>query len=92
MLHEGVQARQPANADQAAARNGQRADPNAYAVEVTLDNAQRRIPIEADDVIVRKSYHCQLDKEEYMINGKSIREKELFNLFESGGFSLKSVS
>ena len=57
---------------------------------MTLDNSQRRIPVEANDLIVRKSYQCQTDKEEYFINNKFIREKELFNLFESGGFSLKS--
>ena len=59
---------------------------------MTLDNSKRRVPVEADDLVVRKSYHCQTDKEDYHINGKFIREKELFNLFESGGFSLKSNS
>ena len=41
---------------------------------------------------MRKTYHCQTDKEDYCVNSKPIREKELFNLFESGGFSLRSNS
>ena len=61
-------------------------------VEVTLDNSQRRVPLETDNLVVRKSYHCQTDKEDYFINGRHIREKELYNLLESGGFSLKSDS
>ena len=61
-------------------------------VEVTLDNSNRRIPIEAEDLIVRKTYHCQTDREDYYINGKMIRERDLFDLFESGGFSLRANS
>lgn len=41
---------------------------------------------------MRKTYHCQTDKENYFINGRFIHEKELFDLFESGGFSLKANS
>lgn len=61
-------------------------------VEVVLCNAEHRVPIEADELIVRKTYNVQTDREEYQLNGKNIREKELFNLFESGGFSLHSAS
>ena len=53
MLHEGALA---ANSDRA--QRGARADAHTYLVEVTLDNSKRRIPIEADDLILRKSYHC----------------------------------
>lgn len=90
MLHEGSQQanRQP----NGAARQAQRPDPQSYLVEVTLDNSDRRVPFEADDLVVRKVYHCQTDREDYYINGQFIREKQLFNIFESGGFSLKADS
>lgn len=50
LLHEGasVSARQQAN-------NGQ--DVNSYFVDVILDNTTRRIPVEADELTVRKTYH-----------------------------------
>ena len=63
-----------------------------YSVEVVLDNTERKIPIESDDLVVKKSYNTATDREDYQLNGKHIREKELFNLFESGGFSLNSHS
>jgi len=63
-----------------------------YAVEVVLDNSERRIPVDTAELTVRKSYNTSTDREDYHLNGKHIREKELFNLFESGGFSLNSQS
>ncbi len=63
-----------------------------YAVEVVLDNSERRIPVDTSELTVRKSYNTATDREDYHLNGKHIREKELFNLFESGGFSLNSQS
>jgi chromosome segregation ATPase len=63
-----------------------------YAVEVVLDNSERRIPVDTAELTVRKSYNTATDREDYHLNGKHIREKELFNLFESGGFSLNSQS
>lgn len=52
----------------------------------------RRIPVEADELIVKKSYNTQTDREDYHLNDKHIRQKELFNIFESGGFSMQSAS
>jgi chromosome segregation ATPase len=63
-----------------------------FAVEITLCNAEKRIPVEADELTVRKTYNTQTDREDYHLNGKHIRQKELFNLFESGGFSMQSAS
>jgi chromosome segregation ATPase len=57
-------------------------------VEVTLDNSKSKIPIDSVDIVIRKTYNCNTDKEDYYLNGKHIAEKEIFNLFESGGFSL----
>ena len=48
--------------------------------------------MEADELTVRKAYNVQTDREDYYLNGKFIREKEIHNLFESGGFSLKCSS
>ena len=63
-----------------------------YAVEVVLDNSKAKIPIDSRDLTIRKTYNCDTDKEDYYLNGKHILEKELFNLFESGGFSLSHHS
>jgi chromosome segregation ATPase len=52
-----------------------------------LDNEQSKIPVEAKELIIRKTYNVDTDKEDYYLNNKHIVEKELFNLFESGGFS-----
>jgi chromosome segregation ATPase len=72
-------------------RRGQR-DFNTYAVEVVLDNSGGKIPVDSQELTIRKSYNCDTDKEEYHLNAKRILEKELFNLFESGGFSLSHHS
>jgi chromosome segregation ATPase len=80
-LHEGasVSSRQQAGADV-----------HTYYAEVTLDNTSRRIPLESDLLTVRKTYNTQTDREDYLLNGKAIREKELFNIFESGGYSFRA--
>jgi chromosome segregation ATPase len=57
-----------------------------------LDNTERRIPVENAELTVRKSYNTLTDREDYYLNGKHIKEKDLFSLFESGGFSLNSHS
>jgi hypothetical protein len=41
---------------------------------------------------VKKTYNVDTDKESYLLNGTHIQEKELFNLFEAGGFSLYGSS
>ena len=81
MLHEGASV---------SARQQQNQDVHTYFVEITLDNSTRRIPVEADTLTIRKSYNTQTDREDYLLNGKTIREKELHNLFESGGYSFKA--
>jgi structural maintenance of chromosome 3 (chondroitin sulfate proteoglycan 6) len=57
-----------------------------------LDNSGRQIPIDSTDLKVRKTYNTSTDREDYYLNGKHIRQTDLFNLFESGGFSLQSHS
>ena len=61
-------------------------------MEVTLDNSQHRIPVQAEEIRLRKQYNCNTDREEYQINGRAISQKDLFNLFESGNFNLSSNS
>ena len=41
---------------------------------------------------MKKTYHVETDKDAYQLNGLNIQEKELFNLFEAGGFSLQGQS
>lgn len=57
-----------------------------------LDNSSGKVPVESQELNIRKTYNCDSDKEDYYLNGKHILEKELFNLFESGGFSLSHHS
>ena len=48
--------------------------------------------ISGAEVTVKKTYNTETDKETYHLNGGVIQEKELFNLFEAGGFSLQGQS
>jgi len=57
-------------------------------VEVVLDNSDKRVAVAGAEVTVKKTYHTETDKDTYHLNGSSILEKELFNIFEAGGFSL----
>lgn len=57
-------------------------------MEVVLDNSDKRVAVAGAEVTVKKTYHTETDKDTYHLNGSSILEKELFNIFEAGGFSL----
>jgi len=48
LLHEGL----------SRVRNSAGNDTSAFSVEVALDNTERRIPVEADELVVRKSYNA----------------------------------
>lgn len=61
-LHEGVN-RQAAP------------DPFTFSVEVSLCNEKREIPVEADLLVVKRSYNVKTDHEEYALNGKTIKQK-----------------
>ena len=67
-------------------------DPNTYWVEIALDNSLRKIPYKADEIVLRKSYNCNTDREEYHVGSQATSQKDLHNLFESAGFSLSSAS
>ena len=59
---------------------------------MTLDNSDQRVAVQAEELKVKKTYHVDTDKDTYQLNGLNIQEKELFNLFEAGGFSLQGQS
>jgi len=59
---------------------------------VTLDNSSHRVPYNAKEITVRKSYNCSTDREDYLLNGHHITQKDLFNLFDSSNFSLSQQS
>jgi len=61
-------------------------------VDVILDNSDQRVAVAGKEIIVRKTYNVDTDKDNYYVNGSHIQEKELFNLFEAGGFSLSGQS
>ena len=65
---------------------GQRSDrqtAHTYWVEVAIDNRERKIPIDADEVIIKRTYHCGTDREEFHVNGSTIAQRDLFGLLES---------
>ena len=47
-------------------------DTHVYWVDVTIDNTQKQIPHDSDEITIRKSYNCNSDTEKYYINGEFI--------------------
>ena len=60
-----------------------RATAHTYWVEVVLDNRELKIPIDAAEVAIKRTYHCSTDREEYHVNGSTIAQRDLFGLLES---------
>lgn len=57
---------------------------SAY-VEIVFDNTDRRLPINRDEVTVRRT--IGLKKDDYSLDGKNATRSDIMNLLESGGFS-----
>ncbi|CAN8065128.1 unnamed protein product [Agarophyton chilense] len=57
---------------------------SAY-VEMTFDNSDGRLPIDKDQVLLRRM--IGLKKDEYTLDWKNVSRTEVFNLLESAGFS-----
>ena len=53
--------------------------------EITLDNSERRIPIDKDEVVIRRA--IGLKKDEYFIDRKHASKTEVADLLESAGLS-----
>lgn len=62
---------------------------HVYWVEVTLDNSERKIPIDARDVTIKRQYNCGTDREDYYVNGNLISQRDLSNLLESANVQTK---
>eukprot|EP00051_Salpingoeca_urceolata_P020051 m.297760 g.297760 ORF g.297760 m.297760 type:complete len:1218 (-) comp19533_c0_seq1:144-3797(-) len=54
-------------------------------VEIVFENTDHRIPIDRDEVTLRRS--IGLKKDEYFLDSKHIAKAEVVNLLESSGFS-----
>ncbi|GAB4824569.1 Structural maintenance of chromosomes protein 3 [Ancistrocladus abbreviatus] len=54
-------------------------------VEIVFDNADNRIPVDKEEVRLRRT--IGLKKDEYYLDGKHITKTEVMNLLESAGFS-----
>ncbi|XP_052205645.1 structural maintenance of chromosomes protein 3 isoform X2 [Diospyros lotus] len=54
-------------------------------VEIVFDNSDNRIPVEKEEVRLRRT--IGLKKDEYFLDGKHITKTEVMNLLESAGFS-----
>lgn len=54
-------------------------------VEIVFDNADNRIPVDKEEVRLRRTIGVK--KDEYFLDGKHITKTEVMNLLESAGFS-----
>ncbi|CAA3031337.1 structural maintenance of chromosomes 3 [Olea europaea subsp. europaea] len=54
-------------------------------VEIVFDNSDNRIPVDKDEVRLRRTIGVK--KDEYFLDGKHITKTEVMNLLESAGFS-----
>ncbi|KAL9266604.1 Structural maintenance of chromosomes protein 3-like protein [Drosera capensis] len=54
-------------------------------VEIVFDNSDNRIPVDKDEVHLRRT--IGLKKDEYFLDGKHLTKTEVMNLLESAGFS-----
>lgn len=54
-------------------------------VELAFDNSSRRLPIDRDDVRIRRTIGVK--KDDYTLDGKHATKTEIFNLLESCGFT-----
>ncbi|VFQ71402.1 unnamed protein product [Cuscuta campestris] len=54
-------------------------------VEIVFDNSDNRIPVDKEEVRLRRT--IGLKKDEYFLDGKHITKNEVMNLLESAGFS-----
>ncbi|GME99232.1 unnamed protein product [Ambrosiozyma monospora] len=57
---------------------------SAY-VEIIFDNTDRRIPIDKDEVAIRRT--IGMKKDDYSLDSKSATKSDIMNLLESAGFS-----
>jgi len=66
--------------------------PQGFAsVALTIDNTQRRLPVESDEVCIsRKLYRS--GESEYRINGTSVRLKDIYELFMDTGMGRDGYS
>ena len=74
---------------QTSQQRARRADVHVYWVEVTLDNSERKIPIDSADVTIKRQYNCGTDREDYYVNGNLISHRDLSNLLESANVQTK---
>lgn len=54
-------------------------------VELVFDNTDRRMPIDKDEVRIRRTIGVK--KDDYSLDGKAATKNEVFNLLESAGFT-----
>lgn len=54
-------------------------------VEIVFDNSDTRIPIDKDEVVLRRT--VGLKKDEYFLDKKHVSKQDVMNLLESAGFS-----
>ncbi|KAL3820446.1 hypothetical protein ACJIZ3_006351 [Penstemon smallii] len=54
-------------------------------VEIVFDNTDNRIPVDKEEVRLRRT--ISVKKDEYFLDGKHITKSEVMNLLESAGFS-----
>ena len=56
---------------------------HTYWVEVTIDNSERKMPIDHDKLTIKRQYNCANDKEEFFVNESVISAKDLAHIFDA---------
>jgi chromosome segregation ATPase len=54
-------------------------------VEICFDNTEQRIPLDTDEVVLRRT--IGLKKDEFFLNRKHVNKSDVANLMEAAGFS-----
>ena len=60
-------------------------------VNLTLDNADRRLEVDADEVVIGRKYY-RSGESEYSINGQNVRLKDVYELFLDTGLGRDGYS
>ena len=61
------------------------------AVNLTVDNSDRRIDVDADEVVIGRKYY-RSGESEYSVNGQNVRLKDIYELFLDTGLGRDGYS
>jgi len=62
----------------------------AVSVELVLNNKGRKLPIESDNVTIKRTFDSDSKRDEYYVNGKHIHKMDLKHILEATGLSFSN--